>query len=110
MSLQVDARSSLDASANGKATRSTVKDMFFKAARLTRGVIPASIKASKLYGKLRGKLQGLLASHNSIYDADNYARYTEPAAVQSAGPISNSIILEFSPKSVIDVGCGTGPC
>jgi SAM-dependent methyltransferase len=85
-----------------------VKDMLFKAARLPRGVIPASIKASKPYGKLRGKLQGLLASHNSIYDADNYARYVEPAAVQSAGPISNSIILQFSPKSVIDVGCGTG--
>ena len=85
-----------------------MKDMLFKAARLTRGVIPASIKASKPYGKLRGKLQGLLASHNSIYDADNYAHYIEPAAVQSAGPISNSIILQFSPKSVIDVGCGTG--
>ena len=85
-----------------------MKDMLFKAARLTRGVIPASIKASKPYGKLRGKLQGLLASHNSIYDADNYADWIEPPAVQSAGPISNSIILQFSPKSVIDVGCGTG--
>ena len=36
------------------------------------------------------------------------ARYVEAAAIQSAGPISNSIILQFSPKSVIDVGCGTG--
>jgi SAM-dependent methyltransferase len=86
---------------------STMKDMLFKAARLTRGVIPASIKASKPYGKLRGKLQGLLASHNSIYDAEYY-RYVEAAAAQSAVPISNSIILQFSPKSVIDVGCGTG--
>ena len=68
-----------------------MKDMLYKVVRLPRGVIPASIKASKPYGKLRGKLQGLLASHNSIYDADNYARDIEPAAVQSAGPISNSI-------------------
>jgi SAM-dependent methyltransferase len=83
----------------------TAKDMLFKAARLTaRGVIPASIKTYKLYRKLRG----LLATHNSTYDAEYYARYVEPAAVQSAGPISNSIISQFSPKSVIDVGCGTG--
>jgi len=45
--------------------------------------------------------------HNSIYN-DSYFKGIETYAVQSSKIIANSILELFSPKSIVDLGCGTG--
>jgi SAM-dependent methyltransferase len=47
------------------------------------------------------------ASHNEIYDAAYYARYTDEMTVSAVG-IVDTINKMLTPKSVIDVGCGSG--
>jgi SAM-dependent methyltransferase len=66
--------------------------------------VPASIKRSSAYLRLRDFVLG----HDAIYNAEYYARDVEGPAVESAGTISNTITSYFKPKSLIDVGCGTG--
>jgi cyclopropane fatty-acyl-phospholipid synthase-like methyltransferase len=76
--------------------------------KLTRAtfaaLVPAPMKKLTLYQRLRSFVLG----HDAIYNAEYYAKDVEGAAVESAAPISNSIISYFTPESVIDVGCGTG--
>jgi SAM-dependent methyltransferase len=66
-------------------------------------VAPRFICESPLVAKLKG-----LVGHNIIYDSGYYDHTVEGPAVRSAGTISDSIVAEFGPKRVIDVGCGTG--
>ena len=66
-------------------------------------VVPRFIRESRLVAKLKG-----LVGHNIIYDSEYYDHTVEGPAVRSAGTISDSIMAEFGPKRVIDVGCGTG--
>ncbi len=47
-------------------------------------------------------------THNWIYNADYYSNVVEGPAVMSAEEISRTIVAKISPKSVIDIGCGTG--
>ncbi len=47
------------------------------------------------------------ASHQEIYD-DRYYDFIDRTASQSAAAMAESIVDCFSPKSVLDVGCGTG--
>jgi SAM-dependent methyltransferase len=47
------------------------------------------------------------APHDLIY-SDDYYKKVEAAAVAGAGVMSGTIIERFSPRTVIDVGCGTG--
>ena len=63
---------------------------------------PDPIRKSK---HLAGLINSLLP-HDMVYSA-TYYEYVDEAAMRSAGKICGSIIREFSPKSVIDVGCGT---
>ncbi len=46
--------------------------------------------------------------HDEIYDHRYYIEHEEPSMAQSAEVIAESIISDFSPYSVVDVGCGTG--
>jgi SAM-dependent methyltransferase len=46
--------------------------------------------------------------HNDIYTADYYETTVEGPAVRSAGAIADTIVGDLDPKSVLDVGCGTG--
>jgi len=48
------------------------------------------------------------ATHEEMYDADYYAKYVDPGMGESVAAISSSIMERFSPKTVVDVGCGTG--
>jgi len=48
------------------------------------------------------------AKHDEIYDLRYYLEHQEPSMSQSADVIANTIVSEFSPSSVVDVGCGTG--
>lgn len=75
-----------------------------KAKSAAKILIPRSIKNTSIYRKLRG----LLEAHDTIYDEAYYDRDVEGPAAQAAPHIARSIIARFSPKSLIDVGCGTG--
>jgi SAM-dependent methyltransferase len=68
-----------------------------------RTVVPSFIRQYPLVIKLKG-----LLPHNVIYDSDYYGRFVDDPAVRSSRTISDSIVAEFTPKTVIDVGCGTG--
>jgi SAM-dependent methyltransferase len=46
--------------------------------------------------------------HDEIYDRCYYLEHEEPSMAQAADVIASSIMSEFSPRSVVDVGCGTG--
>lgn len=48
------------------------------------------------------------AQHDEIYDAEYYATFVEPSMSASAGVMAHAIVAEFSPKTIVDVGCGTG--
>ena len=52
-------------------------------------------------------LTGHYAPHDELYDAA-YFEWIERHAVRSAPAIARSIIEDFSPAYVADVGCGTG--
>jgi 2-polyprenyl-3-methyl-5-hydroxy-6-metoxy-1,4-benzoquinol methylase len=43
-----------------------------------------------------------------VYDADYYASVVEDGAARSAEIMAASIRREFAPRTVVDVGCGTG--
>jgi SAM-dependent methyltransferase len=46
--------------------------------------------------------------HDEIYDANYYSEIVDMYMVDSCDTIAESIIDAFSPRSVIDVGCGGG--
>ena len=74
-----------------------------------------------LFDKISGKVNILIviflskiknrladnANHDEIYDADYYEKI-EATMSLSAVVIAESILRYFNPKSVVDVGCGTG--
>jgi 2-polyprenyl-3-methyl-5-hydroxy-6-metoxy-1,4-benzoquinol methylase len=72
--------------------------------KVYRAVLPKSVRNSKAVAKLKERLLG----HDWIYDSDYYENTIESAAVRSAGKMADSIVAEFKPAQVIDVGCGTG--
>jgi SAM-dependent methyltransferase len=69
-----------------------------------RRVLPISIRQSSLLVKLKNHLYW----HDMIYDLDYYNSDVEDPAVRSARTISDSILTEFKPKHIVEVGCGTG--
>jgi SAM-dependent methyltransferase len=46
--------------------------------------------------------------HDDVYNEHYYANDVEGAAVQAAPIMAGSIFARYRPRSVIDVGCGTG--
>jgi ribosomal protein L11 methylase PrmA len=67
--------------------------------------MPAPLKT------LRSHLIRLLqstAKHDEIYDAEYYTGLVDVYMSKSCDTIAESIIGAFSPKSVADVGCGSG--
>ena len=71
--------------------------------KIYRAILPGFVRGSFVVTKLKG-----LLPHSVIYDSEYYEHMVEGPAVRSAGVISDSIVTEFKPKRVIDVGCGTG--
>jgi SAM-dependent methyltransferase len=68
-----------------------------------RTLIPAPVRNSKVVTSLKRRLP-----HDWIYNSSYYSATVEEPAVQSAPQIVDSIVLSFKPKTVVDVGCGTG--
>jgi len=61
--------------------------------------------------KLRRHLIRVLeqtAEHDEIYDVDYYNEVVEKYMAESSDTIADTIIQAFSPRTAVDVGCGTG--
>ncbi len=48
------------------------------------------------------------ATHDELYDQNYFTEIIEPMMRASAGVMAESIVNEFRPDRVVDVGCGTG--
>jgi SAM-dependent methyltransferase len=48
------------------------------------------------------------APHDDVYDNTYYETFVEPTTAASAPTMAVSIVRELAPKSVVDLGCGTG--
>jgi len=72
--------------------------------KLYRALLPPSVRDSAIVARLKTRVRG----HDWVYDADYFDTTIEAPAARSAGPISESIVNDLQPSSVIDVGCGTG--
>ena len=75
---------------------------------LNRAIVPQSLKHSRPASILRRFIYGHLLSHDAIYHSNYYETDVEGPAVSSAPDISKSITSDLQPKTVADVGCGTG--
>jgi len=73
-----------------------------------RRVVPESVRRSRAVAGIRDQLSRHGWAHNWIYSADYFAKTVEGPAVESADDIAHAVIGEFTPRSVADVGCGTG--
>lgn len=69
-----------------------------------RALLPKAIRRSPRVARAKADWLG----HDWLYDEDYYRSTVEGPAARSAARIASSIIEEFGPGSVIDVGCGTG--
>lgn len=72
--------------------------------KLYQALVPEALRASPAVTSLKVRLFG----HDRIYNAEYYARTVEGPAARSAPTIAATIVVEFEPQSVVDVGCGTG--
>ena len=75
--------------------------------KIWRTLVPLSIRDA---GWLRNFKHSVFKSisPNLIYDAEYYRKEVEDEAVRSADTIADTLLADFKPGSVVDVGCGTG--
>ena len=69
-----------------------------------KAVVPARIRGSSTLYAIKKRLSG----HNYVYSAEYFAKDVEGPATESAPQLSASIVARFNPRSIVDVGCGTG--
>lgn len=69
-----------------------------------RTVVPKSVRHSGVVSCVKQRT----LPRNWVYDEDYFLRDVDAAAEASAGVIADSLIREFAPARVLDVGCGTG--
>jgi SAM-dependent methyltransferase len=65
------------------------------------------LAAAPLVRRSMSWLRNRYASHDELYNAP-YFSGVDKHAMQSAGAIAESIVADFAPARVADVGCGTG--
>jgi len=73
------------------------------ARRAYQRAVPSAVRDAQFVKQLKSKI----LSHDTIYDAE-FFDLREPAVLLSAGHIAASIMTEFAPARVLDVGCGSG--
>lgn len=79
-------------------------------------IVPESIRGSAnnrnslLYGLIYPIKKAIwgMTPYDEIYDRQYYAEIIEPLVVKSAPAMAESVVNEFHPSFVVDVGCGTG--
>jgi len=69
-----------------------------------RAPLPTSIKKTVAWQRMRSAILG----HDGVYNDEYYAREVEGPASQAAPYIAKSLAERLAPRSVVDVGCGTG--
>jgi len=72
-----------------------------------RTVVPAFIRKSRPARRVAAMVPRLLG-HDNVYDQNYYAKHVDGPAAQSSAAMSETIVNEFHPRSVVDVGCGSG--
>jgi SAM-dependent methyltransferase len=72
--------------------------------KIYRSIIPFTIRRLPIIHKIKA----IILRHEWIYDSEYYEDCVDGAAISSSSVMVLSIFKEFSPKSVVDVGCGTG--
>jgi len=75
---------------------------------IVKNIVPASVRTTIRSSYLGKILNHIKQPHDSIYSEYYYEKDVEPSAVQGATVMAKSIVDRFQPKTVIDVGCGTG--
>lgn len=79
----------------------------FTLARRAWHLVPAAIRTLPAVRRSSVWAAQLLARHDDRYDADYYA-YVESTTAPSAAHMATSIVRDLSPRTLLDVGCGTG--
>lgn len=74
--------------------------------QLPRGLQDALVRNAAL-NRMKRSVSLLLMNHDDLYGAEYYESIDRDA-LSSAGPIATSILRDFAPKTILDVGCGTG--
>ena len=69
-----------------------------------RALVPQSIRSSRWVTDLKTRI----LPHNWIYDQSYYLTEVDGAARQSAPAMAETLLRLYAPKTVVDVGCGTG--
>ena len=75
---------------------------------MIRMAVPGRVKRTNLFVMSRRLFYNHFLSHDAIYNSVYFENDVEKPAVASAPAITESIISDLQPNSVIDVGCGTG--
>jgi SAM-dependent methyltransferase len=73
-----------------------------------RSAVPKSIRHSAPVMWFKRVFLSKVLPHDAMYDREYYERTVEGPAVKASAVMAGSIVSEFEPKSVVDVGCGTG--
>lgn len=73
-----------------------------------RRCVPFSLRKSGPVSLIKQFVYRNLLGHDAIYDYHYFESTVEGPAVDSAETISQSILNDLDPRSVVDVGCGTG--
>jgi SAM-dependent methyltransferase len=73
-----------------------------------RSIVPPWLRRSPFAAAFRDYLSRRGLAHDWIYNSQYYADTVEAPAVQSATDIADSILVDVAPRTVVDVGCGTG--
>ncbi len=74
--------------------------------QLPKGLQDA-IMRNAAFSRMKRSVSSLLMNHDDRYCAEYYESIDRDA-LSSAGPIATSILRDFAPKTLLDVGCGTG--
>lgn len=73
-----------------------------------RTVVPRGVRQSRAVAGFRSFLSRRGIAHDWFYSPEYFARTVEAPAAESAGTIAESIVTDLAPRTVVDIGCGTG--
>lgn len=71
--------------------------------RVYRRLVPASLRDSRV-----GEWVEHRAPHDFVYNPEYFRDVIENHSGNAAGPMADSIVRDLAPRSVVDIGCGTG--